>query len=106
MNDKNDLSLNELETLLESGKLTLLDFWGQNCPGCQALDLQLQKVLQNYNGKINFLKININDHPQLGSRYYVRSLPTLLFIKNRIVKKQLSGAVPASVIEKSIRECL
>jgi len=97
-NDKNfDSFMNGVKTLI-------VDFWAPTCTSCMLMEPGLEKIAASYPEKVNVVKVNVNENPLTSSRFFVRSLPTLLFIKNGLVKSQLVGAVNPSQIEKILIE--
>ena len=77
-----------------SEKLTLVDFWAEWCGPCRAVGPVLEDLARTSGGKVTLGKVNVDDNPALAARFGVRSIPTILFVKDGAVKDQLIGAVP------------
>ncbi len=89
--------------VLESDKLTVVDFWAEWCGPCRAIGPVIEELAVQYNGKINVGKVNVDHNPNLSVNYGITSIPAILFIKGgQIVDKQI-GAVPKSVLDKKIQ---
>ncbi len=89
--------------VLDSDKLTLVDFWAEWCGPCRAIGPVIEELAKQYDGKVNVGKVNVDHNPQLSVNYGITSIPAILFIKGgQIVDKQI-GAVPKSVLEKKIQ---
>ncbi len=91
------------ETLVleESKRLpVLVDFWAAWCAPCQVLMPILAKLASDYRGKFLLAKVNTDEEQELARRYSVRSLPTVLLIKNGSVVEQFMGAQPEHVIKQ------
>jgi thioredoxin 1 len=58
-----------------------IDFWAPWCAPCRALEPTVNDLVVKYDGKIKFVKINIDESPALSRRFHVRSIPTLLMTK-------------------------
>ncbi len=94
------------ETYLKETGTLIVDFMSPTCQPCKQIEPGLLKIAKAYNGKIKVLKVNVNDSPKTSSRYFVRGLPTLLFIKGGSVKTQMVGAVNALQIEQSLQKVI
>lgn len=92
------------DNLIEDSRTIIVDFWSPTCAPCKLIEPGLKKIAINYKDKIKVIKINVNESPRVSSRYMVRSVPTILFIKDRNVKTQLVGAVNQRLIEKKALE--
>ena len=88
--------------VLESDKLTIVDFWAEWCGPCRAIGPVIEELSKEYNGRINVGKVNVDQNPDLSVNYGITSIPAILFIKGgKVVDKQI-GAVPKSVLDKKI----
>ncbi len=84
----------------------IIDFWSPTCVPCKTIEPGLKKLADNYGSEIKIIKVNVDESPMVSSRYYVRGLPTLLFIKNGSVMTQISGAVSHNIIESKLKEVI
>ncbi|MEI8110960.1 MAG: thioredoxin [Chitinophagia bacterium] len=90
-------------TVLESDKLTVVDFWAEWCGPCRAIGPVIEELAVQYKDQVNVGKVNVDVNPGLSVNYGITSIPAILFIKGgQIVDKQI-GAVPKSVLEKKIQ---
>lgn len=89
--------------VLESDKLTVVDFWAEWCGPCRAISPVIEELAKQYNGKIKVGKVNVDHNPNVSINYGITSIPAILFIKDgKVVDKQI-GAVPKSMLEKKIQ---
>ncbi|MCX6582285.1 MAG: thioredoxin family protein [Candidatus Aminicenantes bacterium] len=91
---------------LNDQKAIIVDFWSPTCAPCMQLEPGLKKIADAYRSRVKVLKVNVNDCPRTSSKYLIRGLPTLLFIKNGNVKTQMVGAVSSQMIEQKLREVI
>ncbi len=93
-------------TVLDSEKLSVIDFWAEWCGPCRAISPVVEELAKEYDGKVNVGKVNVDHNPTLSINYGITSIPAILFIKGgKVVDKQI-GAVPKSILEKKIQSHL
>jgi thioredoxin 1 len=82
--------------------LTIVDFWATWCGPCRMVAPILDQLATEYEGKLKVTKLDVDANIKTGSRFNVRSIPTLLFFKDGKVVDQIIGAVPKASIEKKV----
>ena len=80
----------------------MVDFWASWCAPCRMLAPVVETIAEQYNGKVKVLKMNIDDNPATPGKYNIRSIPTLLFFKEGVVKEQLVGNSSPGTIAKML----
>ncbi|MBS4043714.1 MAG: thioredoxin [Chitinophagaceae bacterium] len=89
--------------VLESDKLSVVDFWAEWCGPCRAIGPVVEELATQYAGKVNIGKVNVDNNANISTNFGITSIPAILFFKNgQVVDKQI-GAVPKSVLEKKIQ---
>ena len=94
--------LNFKNDVLDSDKLTVVDFWAEWCGPCRAIGPVIEELSKEYDGKVNIGKVNVDNNPQVSMNYGITSIPAILFIKNGQVVDKLVGAQPKSNFVKKI----
>ena len=92
--------------VLSSDKPTLVDFWATWCAPCRAIAPHVEALAQQFDGKLNVGKMDIDDSPNVPTKYDVRSIPTLLMFHKGKVVGQLVGAVPRPKLEQFVKDYL
>lgn len=93
-------------TVMESDKLSVIDFWAEWCGPCRAIGPVIEELATEYAGKVNIGKVNVDVNPTLSMNFGITSIPAILFVKGgQVVDKQI-GAVPKSVLDKKIQSHL
>jgi thioredoxin len=90
--------------VVKSAIPVVADFWAEWCGPCKMIAPVLKELAKDYKDKLKVAKINVDEEPDLASRYSIQSIPTLLFFKGGQVVKQQIGAVPRPVLEKIFKE--
>ena len=94
MSNALDVTDNTWETaVLQSQVPVLVDFWAEWCGPCRAMSPYVDKLAEEYKGKLKVVKLNTQDNTEVPSRYGITAIPTFLVIKNGEVAKQLQGAM-------------
>ena len=76
----------------KDGKLIVLDFTAYNCPPCKMIAPYYEELSEEFqDSDVAFLKINVNDHPNVATQYNVDGWPTFLFIKDGEVIDSIVG---------------
>ncbi|MBK9458212.1 MAG: thioredoxin [Sphingobacteriales bacterium] len=91
------------KTVLDSDKLSMVDFWAVWCGPCRAVAPVVEQLAHEYKDKVVIGKVDVDNNPEVATQYGIRSIPTILFIKGgKVVDKQV-GAVPKNVLEAKIK---
>ncbi len=77
-----------------SSKPVLVDFWAEWCPPCRMLAPTFEKLAANYGDRIIFAKVNVEELPEVAGQYGIRSIPTLMLLRDGEVLEELVGARP------------
>ncbi len=91
------------EVVLDSGKLSVVDFWAVWCGPCRMVGPIIEE-LHNEHEDVVIGKVNVDENPAISMRYRVRNIPTVLFIKDGKIVDKVVGAAPKATYAAKIAE--
>lgn len=84
-----------------SGGVAVVDFWAEWCGPCRLIGPIIDDLSKEYEGKAIIGKVNVDENPEISMKYGIRSIPTLLFIKDgEVVDKQVGVSTKAALEAK------
>ena len=80
----------------------MVDFWATWCGPCRMLSPILDEVEEEMAGKMEVVKVNVDDADEVAAQYRIMSIPTLLFFKNGQIVDKTVGAMPKNALVDKI----
>ena len=75
-------------------RAVLVDFWAEWCGPCKMLSPVIERLASEYEGRMNFVKLNVDDFPEISNRYSVRSIPTTIIFRDGKAASRFTGFKP------------
>lgn len=95
-----------IKEVISSGKPVVVDFWAEWCGPCRLIGPILEDLAEEYAGKVEIGKLNVDENIDTPNEYGIRNIPTVLFFKNgELVDKQI-GAGPKAIFQSKIEALL
>jgi thioredoxin 1 len=98
---------NEFESkVLKAPLPVVVDFWAAWCSPCRAIAPTLERISEEYNGRLVVAKVDVDENPMYAQRFGVQGIPTLLLMHQGKELGRIVGAVPEAKIKASITDFL
>lgn len=105
---ENPIEMNEenFDEVIRRNPLVVVDFWASWCGPCRIVAPIVEELAKEYNGRILFGKLNVDDNKLISLRYNIMSIPTFLVFKNGKLVDRIVGALPKNMLEREIKRHL
>jgi len=98
-----DATINEV---LQTDKLVVIDFWAEWCGPCKMVGPIIDQISEEYKDKVVVGKLDVDNNDETTSKYGIRNIPTILFIKNGEVVDKIVGAGAKNLFTEKIDKLL
>jgi thioredoxin 1 len=90
------------QEVLASETPVLVDFWAEWCGPCHAVSPILEKIVEERNGELKLVKVNIDEEQELARRYGIMSIPAMIIFKDGEPAAGAVGAQPKGALERAL----
>lgn len=95
-----------LEEVLQTDKLVVIDFWAEWCGPCKMVGPIIEEVSEEYKDKVVVGKVDVDNNDEAATKYGIRNIPTILFIKNGEIVHKVVGVIPKEPLIEKINQFL
>lgn len=96
------LNKENFEEIIKNNKKVVVDFWANWCMPCRMVAPIFENLAKKYKGDIVFAKINVDEEPDIASKYGIMSIPNFIIFKNGEKVGEIVGALPENILEEKI----
>ncbi len=90
------------QIVLQAKTPVLVDFWAAWCSPCRMVAPIVEELAEEYEGRISFAKLDVDQNPKAASKYGIMSIPTLLLFKNGSPVSNIVGFRPKAELKRSL----
>ncbi|GHT43604.1 thioredoxin [Bacteroidia bacterium] len=101
-----EITDNNFDELLNSGKPMVLDFWAEWCGPCRMVGPIIEDLAKEYEGRVTIGKMDVDENNAIPTRISIRNIPTVLFFKGGEVTDKIVGASQRSTYAGKIEALL
>jgi thioredoxin 1 len=90
------------EVVLKSKIPVMVDFWAPWCGPCRMVEPVVDELAEDYDGKVGFVRVNVDNNPKIAGQYGIMSIPTLMVFKDGHPVSNIIGFRPKAELKKSL----
>jgi thioredoxin len=99
------LTRDNFEQVVSDNPAVAIDFWAPWCGPCRSFAPIFEAASEKYQGVV-FAKVNTEEEPELAGSFNIRSIPTLMIVRDKVVLFSQAGALPASALDQVLDKAL
>ncbi len=99
-----ELTEANFDKTVNTHKVTFVDFWAVWCGPCRTMEPVIERLAAKFGGRVNFGKLNVDEHSGIATKYEVQSIPTFMMFRDGAPVDAVIGTMPEAALEPRIRK--
>lgn len=91
------------DSINQGARPVLVDFWAPWCPPCRALAPTIEAIAEQFDGRADVAKLDIDQNPETAAAYGIRSIPTVLIFRGGQLVERIAGVQPRARYEQALK---
>ena len=101
-----ELNESDFEAAVSGGLIVIVDFWAEWCGPCRAVAPVLEELAQEFEGKIEVCKVNVDESQAIAQKLAISAIPTLIFYKDGDVADKVVGVESKEKLTERIKNLI
>lgn len=97
------LTKQNFDSMIEKNEFVVIDFWADWCEPCHAFDPVYEQIANKY-PEMLFTKVDVQQQPELVAEFTIRSVPTLMIFRQKIMVFCEAGLLPGNAVEDLLNQ--
>jgi thioredoxin 1 len=94
------------QSVIQSKQPVLVDFWAEWCGPCRMVAPVVEELAEEYDGRVNFAKVDVDRNPKIASQYGIMSIPSLILFKDGKPISNMVGFRPKAELKRGLDAAL
>jgi thioredoxin 1 len=90
------------EVISDPERPAIVDFWADWCGPCKMMTPVLERLAREYDGRMTFAKLNVDEFPEISNRFGVRSIPTMIIFRKGKTASRITGFKPEAALRPQL----
>ena len=102
-----EITKENFESEIKESKIpVIIDFWASWCGPCQMMGPVFEELSNDFDGRLKFAKINVDNNPDYADEFEVQGIPALIVVDKMDIKDRIVGFAPKEVLKGKVQKII